>query len=45
MQTLAGERIAAVYASPYARARETVEPLTARLGTPLVVIDDLRERC
>lgn len=33
-----------MYSSPYPRARETVEPLSARLGTPLVVIDDLRER-
>jgi 2,3-bisphosphoglycerate-dependent phosphoglycerate mutase len=33
-----------VYSSPYPRARETVEPLAARLGLSLVMVDDLRER-
>jgi 2,3-bisphosphoglycerate-dependent phosphoglycerate mutase len=41
---LAAEPIAAVYSSPYPRARETVEPLAAALGLPIVVVDDLRER-
>jgi 2,3-bisphosphoglycerate-dependent phosphoglycerate mutase len=41
---LSAEPIAAVYSSPYPRARETVEPLAAALGLPIAVLDDLRER-
>lgn len=36
--------IAAVYASPYPRAAETVEPLARRLGHPVRIEGDLRER-
>lgn len=36
--------IDAVYTSPYTRARQTVEPLAARLGLPLLTEPDLRER-
>jgi 2,3-bisphosphoglycerate-dependent phosphoglycerate mutase len=41
---LTAETIAAIYSSPYPRALETVEPLAAALGLPVVVVDDLRER-
>jgi 2,3-bisphosphoglycerate-dependent phosphoglycerate mutase len=41
---LGGEPIAAIYASPYLRARQTVEPLAVRLGLAVETIDDLRER-
>ena len=33
-----------VYSSPYARARQTAEPLAERRGLPIVELDDLRER-
>ncbi len=36
--------IEAVYSSPYRRARQTVEPLSHRLGLPIQELDDLRER-
>ncbi len=41
---LAAEPIAAVYSSPYPRARQTVEPLAAALGMDVEVVPDLRER-
>ena len=34
----------AIYASPYTRARQTVDPLARRLGLDIVTIDDFRER-
>lgn len=33
-----------IYASPYRRARQTVEPLADRLGLPIDIEADLRER-
>ncbi len=36
--------ITAVYTSPYARAMETIQPIAARRGLRVHVIDDLRER-
>ena len=41
---LSAEPIAAIYSSPYPRARETVEPLASTVGLPVAVLDDLRER-
>ena len=41
---LGGIPIAAVYASPVRRARETVAPLAARLGLSIHILPDLRER-
>jgi broad specificity phosphatase PhoE len=41
---LAGEEIAAIYASDLARATETAEIVGARLGLPVVVDPDLREK-
>jgi 2,3-bisphosphoglycerate-dependent phosphoglycerate mutase len=41
---LASCPIDAIYASPYRRARETVAPLARRLGLPVRVEADLRER-
>ena len=35
---------AAIIASPWTRARQTVEPLAARLALPIDTVDDLRER-
>jgi probable phosphoglycerate mutase len=40
---LAGERIEAVYSSPLRRARQTVEPLAARLGLPIVIDSEMHE--
>jgi probable phosphoglycerate mutase len=40
---LAAEPIAAVYASPQSRARETAAPLAARLGLEALMEADLRE--
>ena len=34
----------AIYSSPYTRARQSVEPLAARLGLPIAEMADLRER-
>jgi broad specificity phosphatase PhoE len=42
-QALAGASIAAVYASPLARARESAEPLAAAQGLPLSLEPDFRE--
>jgi 2,3-bisphosphoglycerate-dependent phosphoglycerate mutase len=42
--TLADLSIDAIYASPYARAIQTVEPLARRRGLTVSVIEDLRER-
>src|SRR5690349_9890901 len=36
--------IGAIYSSPYTRARQTVEPLAARLGLPITEDRQLRER-
>jgi len=33
-----------LYSSPFARARQTIEPLAERLGMPIKEIDDFRER-
>jgi broad specificity phosphatase PhoE len=41
---LAGEDVAAIYASDLARARETAEIVGERLGLPVVVDPDLREK-
>jgi len=41
---LAGEEIEALYASDLVRARETAEILGAKLGLPVVVDPDLREK-
>jgi broad specificity phosphatase PhoE len=43
-ERLAGDDIAAVYASDLARARETAEILGAKLGLPVVLDAGLRER-
>jgi 2,3-bisphosphoglycerate-dependent phosphoglycerate mutase len=41
---LAQHPIQAIYSSPYARARQTVEPLAARLRLTIIEHPDLRER-
>lgn len=43
-ERLAGDGIAAVYASDLARARETAEIVGERLGLPVVLDADLREK-
>src|SRR2546428_12252571 len=42
-ERLAGEKIAALYASPLQRTRETAEIVAARLGLPIGFRDDLIE--
>src|ERR1700687_5853917 len=42
-ERLAGEKIAAIYASPLQRTRETAEIIAARLGLPIAFRDDLIE--
>jgi 2,3-bisphosphoglycerate-dependent phosphoglycerate mutase len=41
---LVREPVAAIYSSPYPRARHTVEPLARRLSLEIETVDDLRER-
>jgi 2,3-bisphosphoglycerate-dependent phosphoglycerate mutase len=41
---LASYPIRAIYASPYRRACQTIEPLASRLGLPVRLEPDLRER-
>jgi 2,3-bisphosphoglycerate-dependent phosphoglycerate mutase len=41
---LDGVYLSAVYSSPYARARETVEPAARRHDREVLILDDLRER-
>jgi broad specificity phosphatase PhoE len=41
---LAGEDVAAIYASDLARAKETAEIVGTRLGLPVVIDADLREK-
>lgn len=43
-EQLGSIEVGAVYSSPYPRARQTVEPLAQRLGVPITVVPDLRER-
>jgi 2,3-bisphosphoglycerate-dependent phosphoglycerate mutase len=43
-EELAEQEISAVYSSDLARARQTAEILAARLGLPVVVQPDLREK-
>lgn len=43
-ELLKRESPVAIYSSPYRRARETVEPLAARLELPIEEMSDLRER-
>jgi ribonuclease H / adenosylcobalamin/alpha-ribazole phosphatase len=40
---LAGESVAAVYSSPLARARQTAEPIAARHGLSVEIVDGLIE--
>jgi len=41
--TLAAGPVDAFYSSPALRCRQTLEPLAARFGLPIVVVPDLRE--
>jgi 2,3-bisphosphoglycerate-dependent phosphoglycerate mutase len=41
--SLSGDKVAAVYASPVLRARQTGEIVAATLGVPLELLDGLRE--
>ena len=43
-EILARESPVAIYSSPYRRARQTVEPLSSRLGLPIQEMSELRER-
>ena len=43
-QTLAGEGIGRIVASPYTRALQTAEPLARRLGLPVMIDVAVRER-
>lgn len=43
-EALAGEGIRRIIASPYTRALQTAAPLAARLGLPITVTPDVRER-
>jgi len=43
-ECLAGIGASAVFSSPYLRAIQTVTPVAGRLGRPIQVIEDLRER-
>ena len=43
-EALEGEPITGIYTSPLKRARETAEPIAARLRLPLNIVDDLAER-
>jgi len=45
VQALAGSPIAAIYASPLVRARESAEPLATAQRLPLVFEPDFREMC
>jgi 2,3-bisphosphoglycerate-dependent phosphoglycerate mutase len=42
--SLASYPIAAIYSSPFRRSVDTVTPLSKRIGIPLALHDDLRER-
>ena len=42
-ERLAGDKVAAIYASPLQRTRETAEIVAARLGLPIEFRDDLLE--
>jgi broad specificity phosphatase PhoE len=44
-ERLSGEKIAAVYASPVGRARDTGELIAAPHGLTVQLVEDLRERC
>jgi 2,3-bisphosphoglycerate-dependent phosphoglycerate mutase len=43
-ETLAAMRIDGAYASPYIRARQTIEPIARARGLTIETVDDLRER-
>lgn len=43
-ERLAPAPIVAIYSSPHRRAVQTVEPLAGRVGVPLQLVNDLRER-